>query len=118
MRLRPKEPAVVRQPFEVDTVTSADGTTIGFRRYGTTGPGLVLLHGGMNAAQDLADLASLLADAFTVCVPDRRGRGMSGPFGPGHTIAKQVDDVRAILERTGAGFVFGLSAGAVIALEA
>ncbi|MEO6090157.1 MAG: alpha/beta hydrolase [Umezawaea sp.] len=118
MRLRPKEPAVVRQPFDVDTVTSADGTTIGFRRYGTTGPGLVLLHGGMNAAQDLADLASLLADAFTVYVPDRRGRGMSGPFGPGHTIAKQVDDVRAVLERTGAGFVFGLSAGAVISLEA
>ena len=117
MRLRRKEPVVVRQPFGVDTVTSADGTTIGFRRYGT-GPGLVLLHGGMNAAQDLADLASLLADDFTVYVPDRRGRGMSGPFGPGHTIAKQVDDVRAILERTGAGFVFGLSAGAVVALEA
>lgn len=117
MRLRRKEPVVVRQPFETDTVTSADGTTIGFRRYGT-GPGLVLIHGGMNAAQDLADLASLLADAFTVYVPDRRGRGMSGPFGPGHTIAKQVDDVRAILEQTGAGFVFGLSAGAVIALEA
>lgn len=117
MSLRRKEPVVVRRPFDVETVTSADGTTIGFRRYGT-GPGLVLLHGGMNAAQDLADLASLLADAFTVYVPDRRGRGMSGPFGPGHTIAKQVDDVQAILERTGAGFVFGLSAGAVVALEA
>lgn len=117
MRLRRKEPAVVRQPFDTDSVISGDGSTIGFRRYGT-GPGLVLIHGGMNAAQDLADLASLLADTFTVYVPDRRGRGMSGPFGPGHTIAKQVDDVRAVLERTGAGFVFGLSAGAVVALEA
>jgi pimeloyl-ACP methyl ester carboxylesterase len=92
-------------------------TTIGFRRYGA-GPGLLLIHGGMNAAQDLADLASLLSDAFTVIVPDRRGRGVSGPFGPDHTIAKEVDDVRAVLDRTGARFVFGLSAGAVVALEA
>ena len=105
------------QPFHAETVTSTDDTTIGFRRYGA-GPGLLLIHGGMNAAQDLADLASLLSDAFTVIVPDRRGRGVSGPFGPDHTIAKEVDDVRAVLDRTGAGLVFGLSAGAVIALEA
>lgn len=103
--------------FDVDAVTSADGTTIGFRRCGT-GPAVVLLHGGMNAAQDLAELAAALASGFTVCVPDRRGRGMSGPFGPDHTIAKQVDDVRALLERTGAENVFGLSAGAVVALAA
>ncbi len=105
------------QPFHAETVTSADDTTIGFRRYGA-GPGLLLIHGGMNAAQDLADLASLLSDAFTVIVPDRRGRGVSGPFGPDHTIAKEVDDVRAVLDHTGAELVFGLSAGAVIALEA
>lgn len=114
-----KEAAVSRQSFDVDHVTSADGTTIGFRRYGGgTGPGLVLIHGAMNAARDLADLASLLSDLFTVYVPDRRGRGMSGPIGPDHTIARQVDDVRAILDRTGARYVFGLSAGAVVALEA
>lgn len=83
MRLWRREAPVLRQPFDVDVdaVTSADGTTIGFRRYGA-GPGLVLIHGGMNSAQDLGDLASLLSDAFTVLVPDRRGRGMSGPFGP------------------------------------
>ena len=78
----------------------------------------MLIHGGMNAAQDLGDLASLLSDAFTVYVPDRRGRGMSGPFGPDHTIAKEVQDVRALLDHTGSRFVFGLSAGAVVALEA
>lgn len=117
MRLWRKEAPVPRRPFAVDAVTSTDGTTIGFRRYGT-GPALVLIHGGMNAAQDLGDLASLLSDAFTVLVPDRRGRGMSGPFGPDHTIAKQVQDLRAILDRTGARFVFGLSAGGLVALEA
>jgi len=105
------------QPFHTEALTSDDGTAIGFRRYGT-GPGLVLIHGGMNAAQDLGDLASLLSDAFTVYVPDRRGRGMSGPFGPDHTIAKEVQDVRALLDHTGSRFVFGLSAGAVVALEA
>jgi pimeloyl-ACP methyl ester carboxylesterase len=45
------------------------------------GPGVVLVHGGMQAAQNFTKLATVLADTFTVYVPDRRGRGLSGPFG-------------------------------------
>jgi hypothetical protein len=40
-----------------DTVRSLDGTIIGFRRYGR-GPGLILVHGGVQAAQHLAALAA------------------------------------------------------------
>jgi pimeloyl-ACP methyl ester carboxylesterase len=104
------------QTFQTGTVNSGDGTTIGYRRVGT-GPGVVLLHGGMQAAQSFTKLAIALSDGFTVYVPDRRGRGMSGPFTDDHGITKEIDDLHALLRATGARNVFGLSAGAVIALQ-
>jgi pimeloyl-ACP methyl ester carboxylesterase len=96
---------------------SADGTTIAYRQRGD-GPGLVLIHGGMQAAQNFARLAEALSPSFRVCVPDRRGRGGSGPFGQDHGLAREVEDVDALLRATGAHFVFGLSSGALIALHA
>lgn len=52
-------------------------------------------------------------------VPDRRGRGTSPkPYRRGHDIARDVEDVDALLAATGADLVFGLSSGAMIALEA
>ena len=103
--------------LQTATVTSRDGTTIGYRRVGA-GPGVVLLHGGMQAAQSFTKLATALSNGFTVYVPDRRGRGMSGPFTADHGIPKEIDDLQALLRATGARNVFGLSAGAVIALQA
>jgi hypothetical protein len=38
-------------------------------------PGVVLLHGGVNASQHLIRLGSALAGTFTVYVPNRPGRG-------------------------------------------
>ncbi|MEU1641010.1 alpha/beta hydrolase, partial [Nonomuraea sp. NPDC005701] len=60
-----------------EQVRSADGTTIGYRRSGR-GPGLILVHGGMQASQHFTKLAAALSTEFTVYVPDRRGRGLSG----------------------------------------
>lgn len=97
-------------------VTSA-GTTIGYRQIGN-GPGLLLLHGGFQASQHYMRLATALADAFTVYVPDRRGRGLSGPAGELYSLSQECEDVAALLERTGAHFVFGHSAGGLIALQA
>jgi len=74
-----------RTPYRTDSVTS-DGTTIGYRQIGS-GPGLILLHGGMQASQHYMRLATALSDAFTVYVPDRRGRGLSGPYGDQYAIA-------------------------------
>lgn len=103
--------------FHTGTVSSRDGTTIGYRQVGT-GPGVILLHGGMQAAQSFTKLATALSDGFTVYVPDRRGRGMSGPVTNDHGITKEIDDLHTLLHATGAHNVFGLSAGAVIALQA
>jgi pimeloyl-ACP methyl ester carboxylesterase len=98
-------------------VTSADGTVIGYRRLGA-GPGVVLLHGGVNAAQHLMRLGVGLADAFTVYLPDRRGRGMSGPFGPGYSIEREDEDLAALVNHTGAELVFGPADGGLFALHA
>ena len=37
----------------------------------------------MQSGLSQRDLAEALADRFTVVLPDRRGRGASGPFGAG-----------------------------------
>ncbi len=95
------------------TVVSADGTAIGYRTLGS-GPGLILLHGAMMTSRNLLGLARELAADFTVHVPDRRGRGMSGGGRLG--LEAEVEDLTALLEATGARRVFGLSSGAVIAL--
>jgi pimeloyl-ACP methyl ester carboxylesterase len=102
--------------LQTGTVSSRDGTTIGYRRFGT-GPGVILLHGGMQSGQSFTKLAAALSGVFTVYLPDRRGRGMSGPFTDDHGIATEVEDLQALLRATGARNVFGLSAGAVIALQ-
>jgi len=98
-------------------VTSADGTPIAYRQYGA-GPGVVLVHGGAGSAQLFGKLAETLARDFSVYVVDRRGRGRSGPFGPSHTLARECEDLDALFRHTGARALFGLSAGAVIALYA
>jgi pimeloyl-ACP methyl ester carboxylesterase len=98
------------------SVTSVDGTIIGYRDLGS-GPGVILLHGAGQSSVNFKTLAEDLSAEFTVYVPDRRGRGLSGPHGSNFGLAKEVEDLKAILRETRASNVFGLSAGAVIALE-
>lgn len=98
-------------------VRSADGTVIGYQRVGT-GPAVVLLHGAGQSSGNLMRLAGALAGAFTVYVPDRRGRGSSGPYGEFHGLSTEIEDLSALLDASGATRVFGLSSGAVIAIEA
>jgi pimeloyl-ACP methyl ester carboxylesterase len=101
----------------LESVTSRDGTTIGYRRFGR-GPGLILLHGSMSSGAHHVELARLLEDTFTVVVPDRRGRGLSGPYRSGGELQQELEDVAALLEATGAPNLWGLSSGACIALHA
>ena len=106
--------AIARKEF----VTSRDGTRIGFVCRGI-GPGIVLVQGAMGTAYNFDELAQVLALDFTVYTPDRRGRGMSAkPYDSKHSIARDIEDLEAILTETGATWVFGLSSGAMITLEA
>jgi pimeloyl-ACP methyl ester carboxylesterase len=98
-------------------VASADGTRIAYRRYGQ-GPAVLLLHGSMETSFNHIRLAEELAGTFTVCVPDRRGRGQSGPYGDAYSLAREVEDVAAVQADSGATRIFGVSAGGLVALEA
>jgi len=102
--------------FTTDKVSSADGTTIGYRQTGN-GPGLILVHGAMMVSQNFSQLATALADMFTVYIPDRRGRGLSGPHGSNYCLDRECEDMQAIVHKTRAQNIFGLSSGAIVALE-
>jgi pimeloyl-ACP methyl ester carboxylesterase len=99
------------------SVVSEDGTPIGFLRIGD-GPAVVLIHGSNESARSHTQLALALADAFTVYLPDRRGRGLSGAHRAEHSIRSEVQDLKAVLAESNASRVFGVSVGALIALEA
>jgi pimeloyl-ACP methyl ester carboxylesterase len=102
--------------YTADHCTSKDGTRIGYRKLGT-GPALILVHGGLMSSYSFTALASHLADSFTVYVPDRRGRGMSFTDAvPG--LSYECEDIQAVIRKARAQYIFGLSSGAIIALQA
>ncbi len=102
---------------ETDVVNSADGTAISYERIGA-GPGLVLVQGAMGTVQNFRALSAHLATHFTVHVPERRGRGASGPAGAAYGVLREVEDLAAVLSATRSQCVFGLSSGALITLHA
>ncbi len=70
----------------------------------------------MQTANAFLRLSECLKGFFTVYRVERRGRPPSGGYGDHHGMAREIEDVRAILEGTGARYVFGLSVGALITL--
>jgi pimeloyl-ACP methyl ester carboxylesterase len=101
----------------VETVQSADGTTIAFEQSGN-GPALILMGGALNTRQAAFGLSELLSPHFTVYVWDRRGRGDSGDTKP-YAIEREIEDLGAVVAAAGAPcFVYGHSSGGALALEA
>lgn len=102
---------------KVRKAKSGDGTQIAYRRSGD-GPPVVLVGGTLSTAESETRLAQLLAPRFDVIVYDRRGRGASGDTGP-YAVRREVEDLAALLaEAGGAASVYGVSAGAILVLEA
>ncbi|HEY5836474.1 alpha/beta fold hydrolase [Streptomyces sp.] len=100
-------------------VISKDGTPIAYDRWGS-GPALVLVDGAMGhrAFGSMPALAKLLADEFTVYAYDRRGRGESGDTAP-YAVAREVEDLGALIEEAGgSAYVYGISSGGALTLEA
>lgn len=101
----------------METIRSADGTTIAFDRSGQ-GPPLVMVVGAFCDRSTTKAVAGQLAARFTVLEYDRRGRGDSGDTPP-YAIDREVEDLSAVLAAAGdAAFVYGHSSGAALALEA
>jgi len=97
-------------------VISKDGTSIGYRQFGH-GQGIILVHGAMMTSQNFMELGRILSKDFTVYIPDRQGRGLSGTRVK-HSLIGESEDIQALVEKTNTENIFGLSSGATIALQA
>jgi pimeloyl-ACP methyl ester carboxylesterase len=104
---------------EMGEVTSSDGTSIAFERFGD-GPALI----AVDAAGSYRDFRPLrapvqrLAEHFTVYVYDRRGRGASGDTPP-YAVQREIDDLAALIaEAGGSANLYAVSSGSLLALHA
>ncbi|HLS77977.1 MAG TPA: alpha/beta fold hydrolase [Nocardia sp.] len=128
----------------METVTSADGTTIAFDRIeaeptattpeaggreagdehvGAATGTVILVSGALEDRHSpkLTEIARLLAEehGLTAIVYDRRGRGDSGDTPGVHQAGNEIDDLAAVAGAAGGPVtVFGWSAGAILALRA
>lgn len=106
-------------PIVAGDVRSADGTTIVYERSGD-GPALILVDAasGYREFGPMRPLAARLAADFTVYTYDRRGRGESSDTPP-YAIQREVEDLAALIsEAGGRACLYGMSSGALLALQA
>jgi pimeloyl-ACP methyl ester carboxylesterase len=101
----------------MNTVASHDGTTIAFDRSGE-GPPLVLVGGALSDRSAAGSLAEALAPHLTVFAYDRRGRGDSGDA-MAYAVEREIEDIEALIGVAGGPvYLYGVSSGAALALEA
>ncbi len=104
------------------SVTSKDGTRIAYEVQGS-GPAVILVDGALcyRGFGPMAGLAKLLEPHFTVYTYDRRGRGESGSASGdrSHIVEYEVEDLAALIQVAGgSAYLFGISSGGALALEA
>jgi len=106
--------------MNIEKVKSRDGTMIAFEIAGQ-GPPLILVGGAFcdrKARASGTPLAGPLASRFTVLSYDRRSRGDSSDTPP-YDIEREIEDLAALIEQTGgSAYVYGISSGALLALDA
>jgi len=98
-------------------VISKDGTRIKYLQLGQ-GPGVVMLHGAMESARSHLTLAKSISDTLTVYLPERRGHQLGFPFVSEYSMQKEVEELAALLAKTGTRNIFGVSTGGLICLQA
>jgi len=103
----------------MNKVVSKDGTEIAYEKSGE-GQALILVDGALcyRSFGPMRELAKLLSPYFTVYAYDRRGRGDSGNSLP-YAVEREVEDIDALIQEAGgSAFVYGISSGGCLALEA
>jgi pimeloyl-ACP methyl ester carboxylesterase len=107
------------------TVTSLDGTTIAYDRYGDgDAPVVILVNGALGDRRLdrrfklMGALAEQLAPSYTAINYDRRGRGDSTEAGP-FSVQREIEDIAALIaDNGGRASLFGFSSGGALALRA
>src|SRR5262245_53992421 len=103
----------------MNSVVSRDGTRIVFEKTGE-GPPLIFVDGALcyRAFGPSRSIAKALSPHFTVFTYDRRGRGESGDSAP-YAVEREIEDLAALLGAAGGTpYVYGVSSGAALALDA
>jgi pimeloyl-ACP methyl ester carboxylesterase len=96
---------------------SGDGTKVAFEKVGH-GPALIVVGGALSDRAGGKPLAGKLEEHFTVYTYDRRGRGQSGDTKP-YAVDREIEDLEALIEQAGnEAYVYGVSSGAALALQA
>ena len=101
------------------TVKSKDGTKIAFDQVGK-GPTVIVVTGALGTRSHLTpdSLAGLISKHFNVIDYDRRGRGDSTDTQP-YAVEREIEDIESLIDAAGgSAFLFGMSSGGVLALEA
>ncbi len=80
------------------TITTADGTDIFYKDWGTGQP-IVFSHGWPLSADDWdTQMMFFLLHGYRVVAPDRRGHGRSAQTASGHDMDHYADDLAAVVE--------------------
>ena len=109
----------VKSAGENRTTTSRDGTIIAFTKRGS-GPPLIIVDGAFCYRENgpATELATQLAQHFTVFTYDRRGRGGSGDTAS-YAVEREIEDLQAVASEAGeAPYVVGISSGGALILQA
>ncbi|EOD67249.1 alpha/beta fold hydrolase [Amycolatopsis vancoresmycina] len=100
------------------TVTSPDGTVVGFETLGD-GPPMVLVHGTGADHTRWTAVRDRLARRYRLYLVDRRGRGLSRDEAAAYDIRREGEDIAAVAEAAGGDvYLLAHSYGALCALEA
>lgn len=103
-------------------IVVADGTRIGWEQQGQ-GPVLVMVHGATADRHRWSAVEADLARHYTLVMMDRRGRGLSHAEAADYDFAREVEDVRAVVDIAARGqgspvLLFGHSFGGLCVLDA
>jgi pimeloyl-ACP methyl ester carboxylesterase len=116
LRITPAAVAAPSVRVETGSVVSADGTRIGYSKYGS-GPAVVVSHGTHTVADDWGAFGREMGRHHTVYVYDRRGRGSSPDIGKPYTNESEVDDLAAMVKLAGPdAAILGHSFGGGVAI--
>jgi pimeloyl-ACP methyl ester carboxylesterase len=108
----------VRSEAVHEYVRSKDGTRIGYSRLGQ-GPSVVFVHGSLSMGSDWQGVAACMSRQFTCFLMDRRGHGRSEAGASAYSVAREYEDVVAVLFAAGDdACLFGHSYGAICAMGA
>ena len=101
----------------MQTVISKDGTKIAYDKLGK-GPAIILVVGALASRSDHAKLAELLSLTLPYTIMIDGAAAIAATLNR-TAVKREVEDIEALINKAGgSAYVYGISSGACLALEA